>query len=137
MPFAVRPGSPRLCGNLFALQFQGQFWSQLNGKDWTPSAFLSSEESGLGLDLARDRETLEAVIAQLGHVLRAPLDKLRGKRLEAADFHGLAAGDPVGLLLEWMAGEDGKHGGWPAERWAAFKALCKPKTSASTRTRMV
>ena len=72
----------------------------MNGKDWTPSAFLSSEEGGLGLDLARDRATLEAVGAQLAHVLRAPLDKLRGKRLEAADFHGLAAGDPVGLLLE-------------------------------------
>ena len=124
--FRGAAGFPEAARHLFALQFQGQFWSQLNGKDWTPSAFLSSEEGGLGLDLARDRATLDAVGAQLAHVLRATPESLRGRRLEATDFHGLAAGDPVGLLLEWMASEDGKHDDWPAERWAGFKALCKP-----------
>lgn len=124
--FRGAAGFPEDARHMFALQFQGQFWSQLNGKDWTPSAFLSSEEGGLGLDLARDRATLDAVGAQLAHVLRATPESLRGRRLEATDFHGLAAGDPVGLLLEWMANEDGKHDDWPAERWAGFKALCKP-----------
>jgi hypothetical protein len=59
-------------------------------------------------------------------VLRAPVSSLTGRRLEAADLHGLAAGDPVGLLLEWMATGDGSHGDWSSERWAGFKALCKP-----------
>ncbi|MFY9972629.1 MAG: BREX-1 system phosphatase PglZ type B [Chromatiaceae bacterium] len=123
--FRGAAGFPEAARHLFALQFQGQFWSQLNGKDWTPSAFLSSEEGGLGLDLARDRATLEAVSDQLAQVLRANLDSLRGRRLEAADFHGLAAGDPIGLLLEWIASGDGAHDKWPAERWTAFKSLAK------------
>jgi hypothetical protein len=124
--FRGAAGFPEAARHLFALQFQGQFWSQQNGKDWTPSAFLSSREGGLGLDLARDRATLEAVNAQLTQVLRAPVSSLTGRRLEAADLHGLAAGDPVGLLLEWMATGDGSHGDWSSERWAGFKALCKP-----------
>ncbi len=124
--FRGAAGFPEAARHLFALQFQGQFWGQVNGKDWTPSAFLTAQEGGLGLDLARDRETQEALGAQLTQVLRAPVDSLKGKRLEAADFHGLAAGDPVGVLLEWMASDNGGHQGWPAERWAAFKALCKP-----------
>jgi hypothetical protein len=124
--FRGAAGFPEAARHLFALQFQGQFWSQQNGKDWTPSAFLSSKEGGLGLDLARDRATLDAVGAQLTQVLRAPVSSLVGRRLEAADFHGLAAGDPVGLLLEWMATGDGSHGDWSTERWAGFKALCKP-----------
>jgi hypothetical protein len=124
--FRGAPGFPGAARHLFALQYQGQFWSQLNGKDWTPSAFLSSQEGGLGLDLARDRATLEAVSAQLVRVLRATPESLVGRRLEAADFHGLAARDPVGLLLEWMAAEDGKHDDWSPERWIGFKALCKP-----------
>jgi len=125
--FRGAAGFPEAARHLFALQFQGQFWSQVNGKDWTPSAFLSSAEGGLGLDLARDHATLESVGAQLAQVLRASPESLAGRRLEAADFHGLAASDAVGLLLEWMAAKDGKHDDWPAERWAGFKALCKPQ----------
>ena len=124
--FRGAAGFPDAARHLFALQHQGQFWSQLNGKDWTPSAFLSSEEGGLGLDLARDRATLDALNTQLAQVLRATLDGLKGRRLEDADFHGLAAGDPVGMLLEWISSGDGKHDDWSAERWSGFKALCKP-----------
>lgn len=35
--------------HLFALQFQGQFWTQKNGKDWAPFALFSSADGGLGL----------------------------------------------------------------------------------------
>lgn len=117
--FRGAAGFPEAARHLFALQFQGQFWGQQNGKDWTPCAFLSSNEGGLGLDLARDRATQEAVGAQLTQVLRAPVASLTGRRLEAADFHGLAAADPVGLLLEWIgagASRPGVDGEWTAFR---------------------
>ena len=150
--FRGAAGFPDAARHLFALQYQGQFWTQANGKDWTPSAFLSSDVGGLGLDVARDRATLDALAAQLTHVLRTPLTGLSGRRLEAADFHALAAADPVGLMLEWMAqpvvaldsgssgskplsphpnplpggeGTSAAHDSWPAERWVAFTALCR------------
>ena len=150
--FRGAAGFPDAARHLFALQYQGQFWTQANGKDWTPSAFLSSDVGGLGLDVARDRATLNALAAQLTQVLRTPLTGLSGRRLEAADFHALAAADPVGLMLEWMAqpvvaidsgssgskplsphpnplpggeGTSAAHDSWPAERWVAFTALCR------------
>jgi hypothetical protein len=39
---------------LAELQYRGTIWSQLNGKDWTITAFLRSGEGGLGLDVAQD-----------------------------------------------------------------------------------
>jgi hypothetical protein len=46
---------------LAELQYRGVFWSQVNAKDWTVSAFLSSKNGGLGLDVAQDKATQEGV----------------------------------------------------------------------------
>jgi len=46
---------------LAELQYRGVFWSQANAKDWTVLAFLQSPDGGLGLDVARDNATLEAM----------------------------------------------------------------------------
>lgn len=122
--FRGAAGFPEAARHLFALQYQGQFWSQANGKDWTPAAFLASREGGLGLDLARDRATLDALGAQLTSVLRKPLSSFAGRRLEASDFHTLV-GDPIDLLLEWMSQAGEVQALWPAEQWTGFLALCK------------
>jgi len=46
---------------LAELQYRGVFWSQVNGKDWTVNAFLSAKKGGLGLDVAQDKPTQEAL----------------------------------------------------------------------------
>lgn len=117
-------GFPEAARHLFALQYQGQFWTQTNGKDWTPAAFLASQDGGLGLDLARDRATLDALTAQLVPVLRKPVSSFAGRRLEAEDFHTLA-GDPIDLLLEWMAQSGEVQKCWTPQQWSGFQALCK------------
>lgn len=121
--FRGAAGFPEVARHLYALQFQGQFWAQTNGKDWTPLAFLSSADGGLDLDVARDAATLNALHEQLEQVLRTPVDQLRGHRLDAQAFHGLVADDPVRLLLQWMA-SDGQVK-WPDAQWKAFKAQMK------------
>jgi hypothetical protein len=77
---------PNQAKHLFALQFQGQFWTQKNGKDWTPFAFLSSADGGLGLDVAADQETKKAIQECLLPLMDVEVDLLRGRKLEAADF---------------------------------------------------
>ena len=52
---------PNPAKHLFALQFQGQFWTQKNGKDWTPFAFFKSADRGLNLDVAEDQDTKKAI----------------------------------------------------------------------------
>ena len=55
---------PRLLP-LVELQFRGRVWHQSNGRDWSVQAFLVSED-GLGLEIAQDRRTEEAMLRRSG-----------------------------------------------------------------------
>lgn len=123
--FRGAAGFPDAAKHLFALQHQGQFWTQQNGKDWTPFAFLTSPEGGLGLSVARDRATSEAIQDQLENLLTADVQQLRAHHLEASDFHKLVAGDPHGMLLQWLSAPDATRTRWGADRWSGFVAVCK------------
>jgi hypothetical protein len=118
-------GFPDEAKHLFALQFLGQFWTQINGKDWTPAAMMSSADNGLGLDLAKDSSTAQALATQLGVVLDALVANLQRGKLEATDFNALAVADPAGMLLRWMADPEKVKAEWPPERMAAFQGICQ------------
>lgn len=117
---------PNQARHLFALQFQGQFWTQRNGKDWTPFAFLSSADGGLGLDVAADQDTKQAIQESLRALLDVELDELRERKLEASDFRAIVMQDPPRTILRWMAAPDKmkqellKLG----TAWASFCAIC-------------
>lgn len=123
---ALRAGEecPRDLQPLVELQFRGRPWHQKNGRDWTVDAFLGSED-GLGLDVAQDAKTQEALLRALPLLAEAPLDSLWGHRLEAEDFDKLAVNDPIRDLLRWMGTGDDFRVGENAERWAAFCSICK------------
>jgi len=93
---------PKQATHLFALQFQGQFWTQKNGRDWTPVAFLSSGDGGLGLDVASDQGTKKAIQECLPALLHVAAEELRGRKLEAGDFRAIVTKDPARTLLRWM-----------------------------------
>lgn len=118
---------PDQARHLFALQFQGQCWTQKNGKNWTPFAFLSSADGGLGLDISGDQDTKKSIQESLPHLLDIELTALRGRRLEAADFRAFVTKDPVRTLLRWMADpaniklEMEKSG----SEWTSFRAICR------------
>mgnify|MGYP001101878289 CR=1 FL=1 len=118
---------PPQAKHLFALQFQGQFWTQKNGKNWTPFAFFSSADGGLGLDVAGDQDTKKAIQESLPKLLEVELDALRGRRLEAGDFRAIVTKNPERTLLRWMGDpskiklELEKSGA----EWASFRAVCK------------
>src|SRR5262249_5132095 len=52
------------------LQYRGVIWSQVNTRDWTVLAYLVNKQAGLGVDVAHDAATTEA--------LRHALVKLAG-----------------------------------------------------------
>jgi hypothetical protein len=123
--FRSAQACPASATHLFALQFQGQFWTQQNGKDWTPFAFLTSSEGGLGLQVARDRAAADALQQQLGSVLAAKVSDLRGRHLEASDFHKLVTHDPHGMVLQWIGQPDEMPKRWGLDRWRSFVAVCQ------------
>ena len=116
---------PRELQPLAELQYRGLFWSQINGRDWTVKAFLSSGRGGLNLDVSGDQATQSAMHRALDVLLDTPVDDLKGKRLEAADFDALLSADPVRDLLTWMNNPEGTAAEWQGARWDAFRSRCK------------
>lgn len=116
---------PRSLQPLAELQYRGTYWTQVNGKDWTLLAFLSTNDGGLALDVARDTATSEAMRRALFRLAETPVASLRGKRLEAADFNALLAPDPARDLLTWLDDPTAARSRMESNRWEAFRAVCR------------
>ena len=116
---------PEALKPLVELQYRGTVWTQKNGKDWTVRAFLVSDEGGLGLDVAEDRLTAQAMLGALRQLALTPTSRLRGKRLEAEDFDHLMIGDTPRDLLLWLGEPDGTRDQWDEARWSAFRNRCR------------
>lgn len=112
---------------LAELQYRGVFWSQANAKDWTLSAFLSSKSGGLGLDVAQDKATQEALsqVLEAGVLLARPLDDLKGRQVNAEWLHGLVVQNPTRDVLVWMNDAVGTRVQWAGVRWDMFAQRCK------------
>lgn len=126
----LRAGSecPALLQPLIELEYRGAMWHQRNGRDWTVEAFLTSEH-GMGLDLALDARTREAVQRALPSLINEPVAGLQGRRLEAEDFDRLVVGDPVRDVLMWMNDPTGCAQRWSGARWSTFRDVCRREFS--------
>lgn len=113
---------PRDLQPLAELQYRGVFWSQVNTKDWTVSAFLSSKNGGLGLDVAQDKATQEALaqVLSAGVLLDRPLDELKGRQINAEWLLSLLAPNPTRDLLVWMNAPQATQKDWTGVRWDVF-----------------
>jgi hypothetical protein len=116
---------PKELGALVELQFRGAMWLHVNGKEWTPYAFLVSKNGGLGLDVARDQATLDALAGALPSLMTEPLSRLKGRRVDSAFFHELVAPDAIGLLLRWLSDPEKFKQSRPETEWKAFCGQCK------------
>lgn len=116
---------PKHLQPLAELQYRGVFWTQQNTRDWTILAFLKSNGGGLALDVAQDGATLAAMKGALLKLADTPVETLRGRRLEAVDFHQLLSPDPARDLLRWLNDPDATRKQWGSDHWQAFRSLCK------------
>ena len=110
---------------LVELQYRGTVWTQKNGKDWTIRAFLVSDDGGLGLDVAEDKLTLQALQGALSQLAVTPAARLRGRRLEAEDFDKLMIGDTPRDLLLWLGDPQDMRRQWDEGTWSAFRNRCR------------
>lgn len=111
---------------LAELQYRGTIWSQLNTKDWTILAFLKSDQGGLGLDVAQDKDTKNAIQLALYRLLDEEIGLLKGKRLGKDYFNTLlSGGDPVRDLLLWLDKGDDYREGRGDDEWKGFVEICK------------
>jgi hypothetical protein len=113
---------------LAGLLVQSAVFAQRNGNDWTPFAFFTNVGHGLGLRVAADTNTKEALRRSLPRLLDEDLESLRGRDLTSLDFAALVVDDPVRDILLWLddpgrfqadAEDDG--------RWAGFVSIVAGK----------
>jgi hypothetical protein len=117
---------PDLLKPLAELQYRGVIWSQINTKDWTILAFMKSDQGGLGLDVAQDNDTKNAMQLALHRLLDEDIELLKGKRLDKDYFNTLlSGGDPVRDLLQWLDQEHVFKNARTENEWMAFVAVCK------------
>ncbi len=115
---------PRDLMPLIELQYRGVAWHQRNGRDWTIDTFVVSEQ-GIGLDIAGDVRTREAMYRSLPVLVVEPLTHLRGRRLHADDFDRLSVEDPVRDVLTWMNGPEQFQKAADETRWSSFRSVCR------------
>lgn len=117
---------PRELQPLAELQYRGVFWSQVNGKDWTVNAFLSAKKGGLGLDVAQDGATQEALkrVLAAGMLLDRQVEDLQGKQINAAWLDALLAPNPTRDVLAWLNAPTVTQSKWAGARWAIFSSRC-------------
>src|SRR5271165_2832261 len=116
---------PKELAALVELQYRGVMWLHVNGKEWTPYAFLVSKHGGLGLDVAKDQATLDALAGALPSLMAEPLSRLQGRRLDSEFFNGLVAPDATGLLLRWLSNPEAFKQSRSDAEWKAFCEQCK------------
>lgn len=119
-------GCPRALQPLAELQYRGVLWTHKNGRDWTVSGFLQSADGGLGVGLASDAGTREALQRSLPRLADMPVADLKADApLNASRLNALLNPEPVRNLLRWLDDPAGwRKAQGPAE-WEAFRAICR------------
>jgi hypothetical protein len=113
---------------LAELQYRGVFWSQVNARDWTISAFLQTEKGGLHLTVAKDQATATSIRRALEKLADVPVADLQAKsaagELTATYFDSLISDDLVDDLLSWLADPSGTRNRWEPGRWETLCSRC-------------
>ena len=102
------------------LQFRGAYWAQANGKDWTPFAFLTSTNGGLGLDVAADSETRQALLRSLKVIAAERFVRFEGERIDSDTIGRLLEIDVPRDLLVWMDDPKRARETWDGSYWVGL-----------------
>jgi len=107
------------------LQYRSVFWSHSNGRDWTIAGFLQSAQGGLGIPVASDAATKEAMERALPVLADEPIASLQADApLTAARFNSLLNPEPTRNLLLWLNDPAGRRSAVKSPEWDAFRATC-------------
>ena len=115
---------------LAELQYRGTIWSQKSNRDWTLAAFLQAPAGGLGIPIASDSATLEALRRAAVVLLDEPVARLRANApLKADFFNELLTPDITRQVLLWMDDPDKEKQRLSSAEWAAFRDQCRRELS--------
>lgn len=113
---------------LAELQYRGTLFTQKNGRDWTIAAFIQSNDGGLGIAVAADNGTKEAMLGARRVLASLPVEEMRrATPLRADFFNERLQPDLPRRVLEWLSDPEGYRARTPEEEWQAFCAQCRSR----------
>src|SRR3712207_4302448 len=77
--------APAHLRSLAELQYRADWWTQRDRSAWTPASWLRSQD-GLGIDLARDHATREALSLALDEVFNLSVEEVRRRGRIDSDY---------------------------------------------------
>jgi len=107
------------------LQYRSEWFSHPNNRDWTVRALLSHAERGIGLRLADDADTSQALLLALDRLVDERVDRVEKQMLDADYLLELVNEDPVRSVLRWLDDPQGYRARSDDARWTAFVQQCK------------
>ncbi|MEO8424864.1 MAG: BREX-1 system phosphatase PglZ type B [Actinomycetota bacterium] len=108
------------------VHFRGAYWLQSNGRDWTIAALLENSGVGVGVRVAGDHATKEALRRVLGALADETVDSLKARgEIDSAVLNAMLTPDPVRQLLVWMSDPSGFKASADRSSWEAFAAICR------------
>lgn len=117
-------------GAVGGLQHRSTWFGHPNGRDWTVRSLLTNTERGLGLDVAGDAATTDALILGLNSLAAKPMAQLERTHIDAAFLNDLFNPDPVRSLLDWLNDPSGFRNACSDQTWAAFAQQIKQRFGA-------
>lgn len=116
---------PAFLAPIAELQYRSQWFSHPNARDWSVRALLTHPSRGVGLQIADDASTHEALLLALDRLLDEPADRLKRQNLDAEFFHDLVNPDPVRSVLDWLDDPTGYRKRFDEGQLAVFVQQCK------------
>jgi hypothetical protein len=110
---------------LLEYQYTGTLFLQENGKEWTVLAFVENPMLGLGLTVAKDNATREALKKTMPSIFQDG-DVFYGKTIIEADFlNNQLFPDIIRSILQWMCQGDAFLQSMDSGKREVFINLCK------------
>jgi hypothetical protein len=111
---------------LVEYQYTGAMFTQTNGRDWSILAFMENENQGLGLTMAQDGATKEALLQALPRIFQD--SGIEYPDLVNADFlNSLMFPDVVPNILKWMCKAEAFLSTMSEEKREVFVNICKTR----------
>jgi hypothetical protein len=110
---------------LIEYQYTGTIFTQENGKEWTILAFLQNSLNGLGLSVAQDNATKEALKKALPNIFQDS-EILANRRLIDAEYiNNVLFPDIIPNILRWICKGDEALSKMDSGKKEVFFNLCK------------
>ncbi len=101
---------------LMEYQYTGTMWLHENGKEWTVAAFVQNAQSGLGVKLAQDSATKDALLTALPTIFQNPDIFSQKAMVDADDLMSAVFPDIIPYILKWMSEGDNFLNVLPSEK---------------------